>query len=223
MSNRIIRALLLSACLAVTLAYGGVAQAQETDRQLTEIERLATQVETAKTTPERDKLADTLESRLQAYVRATLANFDAAIKQLQATAKSREPNFEALKKLEDGLQNQEKRLNELDKRMQKMKPSSSLQPLEGGKLALGWLLGKIGDAVISPAQAAIALSIYNTCNAKPYNQAACLKAATTGHSQRVAAQSTYNACWSKHANRKPNWVRAALRAGCVAALVARLA
>ena len=96
MSNRIIRALLLSACLAVTLAYGGVAQAQETDRQLTEIERLATQVETAKTTRERDKLADTLESRLQAYVRATLARFDAAIKQLQATAKSREPNVEAL-------------------------------------------------------------------------------------------------------------------------------
>ena len=232
MSNRITRALLLSACFGVVLTYAGTVQAQDraaaNDKQLTAIETLATQLQNAKTNAEKDRLADTFESRLAAYAKAMLSSFDSALKQAQTAAKSppRSDSFAPLKRFEDHLQSHENRLKQLDSRMQKLKPQSSLQLFEGRTVALGWLLGQIGDAVISPAQAAIALSIYNVCSVSPStpaSQAACTKAISTGHNQRVAAQATFNACWNKYENTRPKWWRATLRAGCVTFLVARLA
>lgn len=250
--NRNVWALILSTCLGVIFNYAGAGQAQErgttNDRQLTSIETSFTQIENAKTAADKDRLADTLESRLAAYAKAMLESFDAALKQAETAAKSpvRRDSFELLKKFEDQLQSHERRLKRLDERAQKMKPSSSLQPIEDGKLAvgwrmlekvsdsigpaqesgkatLGWLLGKISDAVISPAQAAIALSIYNACSATPYNQAACIAATAAGHAQRIAAQNAFNACWNGLEGVRPKWWRAVRRAGCVTVLVARLA
>ena len=76
---------------------------------------------------------------------------------------------------------------------------------------------------IPQAKAAIALTVSNACHGNPVNQAACAQAIAAGVANGNAARATYNACWNSKEGVRPKWWRAVLRAGCVTALVARLA
>lgn len=229
-------AVALCLCLGAMFAHLGPGSAQErtkgkagapqigsdlraNDRQLMSIEGLVRQIEAAKTSAAKDRLADTLETSVAAYARAMVASFNAAIKQAE------QGNVESLKSFEEHATNHENRLKQLDERGQKMAPRSGLiqEPAKAGKAALGWLLETIGDFLISPAQAAIALSVYNACHQNPPNQAACASAVAGGPGQVSAAYATFNNCWNSLDGVRPKWWRAIRRAGCAAALTARLA
>lgn len=201
---------------------------QDIDRQLTSIEAVFTQIEVAKTDQDKDKYADDLERRLDAYAKAMLGSITTALKQAELSAMSRgkEGSTELLKSFEDLAKKHEDRLKQIDGRAQKMRPKSgSISELVGGgKVALDWpMLKKIGDFFISPAEAAIALSVYTACHQSPPNQTACAQAVTSGIAQTAAAQTTFNACWNRYEGTRPKWWRAVLRAGCVTALGVRLA
>lgn len=203
---------------------------QDHDRQLTSIEGLFARIEAAKTTADKDKHADELNNTLAAYAKAMMESFDTAMKQAERANKSRgkEGSTELLKSFEGLAVKHENRLKVLDERAQKIKApaesSSTSEPVEGGRVARGWpMLEKISDFFISPAQAAIALSVYSACHQSPPNQTACAQAIQTGTTQAAAAQATFNTCWNKYENTRPKWWRAILRTGCVTALAARLA
>jgi hypothetical protein len=231
--NRNIRTLILGVFLGASLSWVGSAAAQErnaalqeNDKALTSIEGMFSQIEGAKTDEEKDKYADNFERSLASYAKAMMSSFDAALKQAELAAKSqgKEGNSEQLKAFEDLAVKHEKKLNDLDRQAKKAKPKSGSIWVPGmdGKLALG-LLEKIGDALISPAEAAIALSVYSACHRSPPNQTACAQGIAAGLAQSSAANAAFNSCWDSYANRRPNWWRALLRTGCVATLVARLA
>jgi hypothetical protein len=233
--NRKVRALILSVSLGLTLVYAGVGLAQErnaalqeNDKQLTTIEGLFKQVEAAKATDDKDKAADDLGSRLDAYAKAMVASFEAALKQAELAAKSqgKEGNTEQLKTFEDLAVKHENRLKQLDNRAKKMQPKSGSiwEPGKDGKTAfVRPVLQKIGEFFISPAEAAIALSVYSACHRSPPNQAACVQGIATGVTQTAAAQATYRACWERLDGVRPKWWRDIRRVACVTALVARLA
>jgi hypothetical protein len=203
---------------------GAESALQGNDRQLTSIEALFTQIESAKTDADRDKHADDLEARLAAYAKAMVGSFDAAIKQAELAAKSagKEGSTEPLKAFEDQAVKHENALKQLDNRGQKLLPKSGSisEPAKGGKLALG---GTIGDFFISPAEAAIALSVYNPCHLHPPTQPACNTAIANGITQAAAAHTAFNNCWNGLEGVRPKWWRAIRRVGCVVVLTARLA
>jgi hypothetical protein len=204
---------------------------QANDSQLKSIEELFAQIGTAKTDGDKDKFADKLESQLSTYTKGMVASFGTALKQAELAAKSKgkEGNVEELKAFEDLAVRHENKLKQLEEQGKKMKSGSILEPAEVGKVALDWrLLDKIGDFFISPAEAAIALAVYNVCHglnssSTPAQWAACNQAIAAAGPQRSAAQAAYNACWNGYEDRRPKWWRAILRASCVVVLVARLA
>jgi hypothetical protein len=199
------------------------------DSQLTSIETLFNQIDTAKADGDKDKFADNLERRLSAYGKAMSAAFNAALRQAELAAKSKgkQGNVEALKTFEDLATKHEQRLKQLDERGKKMKSSSI--PATGDRLAFGWrMLDTLGSFIITPAEAAIALNVYGLCHGLNSNStaaqwAACNRAIANAIGQRSAAQSAFNSCWSSLEGVKPKWWRAVRRAGCTAVYVARLA
>jgi hypothetical protein len=233
--HRHFRSLIVGACLGACLIAAGPASSQErntalqeNDKALTSIEGLFSQIEAAKTDGEKDKYADDLERRIQAYAKAMVAAFNAALKQAELANKSQDKqgSTEALKAFEDLAVKHEGQWKELDSRAKKAKPKSGSiwGPALDGIPALGWkMLGQIGDFLISPAEAAIALQVYSACHQSPRNQAACAQALTSGAAQTSAAYANFNACWNSYEGTRPKWWRAFLRGGCALTLTARLA
>ncbi len=232
---KIMKPLAILACVAVITAWLGaiaVCQAQNlkaNDSQLTSIETLFNQIDTAKTDGDKDKSADSLERRMSDYAKAMTEAFNSALRQAELAAKSKgkQGNVEALKTFEDQAAKHEQRLKQLDDRGKKMK--SSFVPEASDRLALGWrMLDSLGSFFISPAEAAIALSVYGFCNGLNSNStaaqwAACNRAVANAIVQRRIAQSAFNSCWRNLEGVRPKWWRAVRRAACTAVYVARLA
>jgi hypothetical protein len=87
-------------------------------------------------------------------------------------------------------------------------------------------LASLHEFMFPSARAAIALTVYNACKKDGngnVNAAACTAASVKALADSNAARNAFNGCWAKYENTKPKWVRALARAGCTAALVARLA
>jgi hypothetical protein len=243
--NRNVWALTLSLCLGVIFTHAtgyaaeerGAAGAivspaqfgtrlQDHDRQLTSIEALVTRIEAAKLTADKEKYSDDLSASLAAYAKAMMESFDTAMKQAELANKSqgKQGSTALLKPFEDLATQHENRMKKLDARAQKikapLKSSSTSEPAEGGKMARGWpMLEKISDFFISPAQAAIAITVAAACNQHPPNQTACAQAIATGVTQAAAARNTFNTCWN--AAQKP--LQGLKRLACTAALIVRLA
>jgi hypothetical protein len=208
---------------------------EDHDKQLTSIEALFTRIESAKLPADKEKHSDDLDAPLAAYAKAMMESFDTAVKQAELANKSqgKEGSTELLGNFENLAKKHESRLKQLDQRAKKiMSPQSgsSSDPAGSAKLARAWpMLEKVSDFFVSPARAAIALSVYNACHhpsGQTWTQAqqtACNTAIANANSQGAAAHTTYNSCWTRYENTKPKWWKALQRAGCVTALVARLA
>lgn len=225
------------AILAVITAWLGaiaVCEAQDlkaNDSQLTSIETLFDQIDTAKADGDKDKLAGNLERRLSDYGRAMTAAFNAAVRQAELAAKSKgkQGSVEALKTFEDVAAKHEQRLKQLDERAKKMRSGSILDLFNGSRLALGWrMLDTLGSFIVTPAEAAIAAVPYSICaglnsNSTAAQWAACNSAIATAIVQRQTAQANFNTCWNNLEGVRPKWWRAVRRAGCTALYIARLA
>jgi hypothetical protein len=201
---------------------------QGNDRQLVSIEQLFTRMEAAKVTADKEKYSDDLSDALAAYAKAIMESFDTANKQAELAAKSegKGGSTALLKPFEDLAVKHENRLKQLDERAQKImgspKSSSISEPAEGGRVAGGWpMLEKISDFFISPARAAIALSVYTACHQN--NPPLCTQYTAWGITQTQAAWVIFNACWNNLEGTRPKWWRAILRASCTTGLVVRLA
>lgn len=244
-SNHNTWALTLSLCLiifAVVTAYAAeesermtsplssvqfTTKLQGLDRQLASIQASVTEIAKAKTDAEKDKYGDALNDTLAAYAKGMLESFDIATNQAQMANKSqgKEGNMEELKQFEDLAARHERTLKQIDARAKKMKaPPGAPSMSESSSPASGWsVLDKIGDLFVTPAEGAIALSVYNACNQNPPNQTACAQAIVSSVAQGNAARNTFNDCWNRYENTRPKWWRAICRAGCVTALAVRLA
>jgi len=212
--------------LAPIAGYSATEELLGRDKQLSSIETVFSQIEAAKTTDERDKLSDNFENQLSSYAKGMLSSYDAAVMEATLSAKSqgKEGGIERLKAFEDLAVRHEVRLKALEERGKKLLPRGGSLMVPHGKVQYGWLLlDKIGDFFVSPAEAAIALSIWNPCHTHPAAQPACNNAIASGVTQTAAAQSTFNSCWGSKEGVRPKWWRAILRAGCVTALGVRLA
>jgi hypothetical protein len=206
------------------------------DNQLTKIELLFEQIEAAKETAAKDRYADDLEKSLTGYTKAMMESYDTVLQQAEIAHRSqgKEGNVAQIKAFEDLATRHEERLKVLDQRGKKItvsaSPSAVWEPTY--RLTARWslqVLENISDVLISPAQAAIALSVYNACNHPSgqiwtqAQQAACAKAILKGNSDRITAQNTFTSCWNSNEGTRPKWLRAIRRTGCATALVIRLA
>ncbi len=95
---------------------------------------------------------------------------------------------------------------------------SVLWHLAAGYCALA--LGQLGDLLVSPAQAAIAIHCVAPCAAK--NWGACATCVVGAGAQAVEAYNSFVSCWngSGKLGWAPRWL---WRSWCVAKLVAKLA
>jgi hypothetical protein len=240
----------LAACFALCGAVAGGAQAQVPDArmpsgpqaaspvlpnrflqataQLAEIEALAARIHAARTDVEKDRFAPAFEQQLAVYAKVNIRDFDDPIHwpPKKAVASVARPWLDELKAYEDHIANHEGRMKQLTTTLQSKPPRQiSLWNLDeaSGRTWVSRAAEDLVDSVVSTAEAAIALQVYNGCNTTPSNPQVCAQGVGSGVIQGNQAQQQYQSCWASHENKKPKWWRAALRSGCVAALVARLA
>jgi hypothetical protein len=204
------------------------AKLRDDDRQLTAIEGLYARIQAGRTTEDRDKSADELEARLAAYATAMLSSHNAALGQAQLAIQTngRQGSVDSLRAFEDLASNHESRLRQIDNRAQKLSPKagSLVDPAKVRPVQFGLLILKaVGGFLVTPAQGAIALSVWSPCHTHPAQQPACNKAIVAAVGATASAQSTFSACWASKESVRPKWWRAFLRGGCATALAIRLA
>lgn len=195
--------------------------------QLTAIERSFAKIEAARTPAAKDALADGFEREQTAYAKSMQERYSAALAQadLEVKTNGKQGSVAALKLFEDLAQSHEARLDTLSTRGKRMAPAgmAMMWPATVTHVARqeapAW---SPMDLLIPRAQAAIALVVYNACK-QPRDNKVCAAAILKGTQDGVVARNTFNACWARYEGTRPKWWRATLRAGCTAALVARLA
>lgn len=230
---------------ALPLAYSAVAvtPAQQVAHQsalrvneqsLVLLERTQARIEATKTDAARDALAPAYEEQQLRYVNAMQRQHDTAIKAVSNSAGGPrwvryEQALADLNQFEQLAQRHERRTMVLSKRAEAMatsRPTSFNIPVAAPLHASGSILAAAHDYIFPPAHAMIALTVYNACKKDSngtVNQKACAAAAAKGLADSNAARNTFNSCWSSLEGVRPKWWRSVRRAGCTAALVARLA
>lgn len=207
------------------------------EQALVQMERVQAQIEATKGDGPRDALAAAYESQQLRYVDVMQKQHDTAVQAVLCCGGPRpikdlvnnEAGMAQLNEFEMLAQRHERRTQELAIRGEKIAPgrqTSFWQPDFDPLRGVSVLLSSAHDFVFPPAHAAIALTVYNACKkneAGTVNQQACAAAAAKAVIDSNAARQTFNACWAKYENTKPKWWRSVQRAGCTAALVARLA
>lgn len=201
------------------------AELAKVDAQLTSIEAGVERMRAAKTDAARDAIAAGVEAEQKRYAVALYGQYSAALRTTSrfASTKGKVGSLEPLRVFEDLAQAHEIRLKAIE---------TNARALRGG--AVGFVptpidrsqpdvMSRVAGFFIPSANAAIALSVYNVCNRKPFNAVACAAATAQGVSQGNAAYATYNSCWAKQEGVRPKWWRATLRAACATALGVRLA
>lgn len=228
LSGALLCTTIASAEPAVVAPADFTAQLRVSDGQLGTVERSFSQIEAARTPAAKDALAAPFEAQQDAYAKSMLSQYSTALAQADLSMKSKgtKGSVQLVSSFERQAQSHERRLNALFARGQNLKPAGAaswtpiaLPRAEEQETAFSM----IGSFFIPQAKAAIALRVYNACHGNPVNQAACAQAIVAGVVDGNTARATYNACWSSKEGVRPKWWRAVLRAGCVTALVARLA
>lgn len=171
-----------------------------------------------------DKLMKRVEAKtrkVEAQIRAGVIRLDKPVLQ-KATPAERDEFRKQLKP--EGIREMEKLHPDLFKpgktSLLSPQPESAGAPLLAAAGYCAPLLGQLGDLLVSPAHAAIALPCVAPCAAK--NWGACAACVVNAGAQAVEAYNSFVRCWN--GNGKPWWVpRWLWRTGCVAALVAKLA
>lgn len=184
------------------------------ESQLTGIEATFARIEKTEAGPARDELAAPLEAQQQKYANVMLERYFAVVKQARTSVAG-------VKAFEDVAKRHEARLSALNARAQRLRPPGQAMltaPVYLARQSASW---GIGDLFVAPAHAAIALSVYTACNQK--KPTLCALAVAKAAKDGAEARAAFNACWARYENRKPNWLRAALRVGCTVSLIIKLA
>lgn len=213
------------------------------DKALTAIENSFTKIENAKSAKERDALADGFERQLSVYARGMMKQCELALAQASQAAKTngRAGSVKLPVLYEELAQQHEKRLKSLEARAEKLKgeikergggeakkSGSIAEPTEGQEVAEPRTMVEESNEFFITPEPFIVIAVNTACSGLNRDSpredwVKCANATVTANSQRAAAWAQYNSCWNSHANVKPKWWRAILRAGCVIALTARLA
>jgi hypothetical protein len=204
------------------------------EASLVMLERTQARIEATKGDAARDALAVAYEEQQLRYVNAMQQQHDAAISVMRETLGGprwglHEQNLAQLNQFELLAQSHERRTQVLSQRADAMaagRPLTFQLPVASPLQASTAILAAAHDYVFPPAQAMIALTVYNACkkdSSGNVNQKACAAAVAQGLVDSNAARVTFNSCWASLESVRPKWWRSVRRAGCTAALVARLA
>jgi hypothetical protein len=168
------------------------AELAKVDAQLTSIEAGVERMRAAKTDAARDAIAEGVEAEQRRYAAALYAQYSAALRTTAGFARSKGQtgSLAPLRVFEDLAQAHEKRLKAVETKAKALRGGAvGFVPLPIDRPQPG-VMSRVASFFIPSANAAIALSVYNVCNRKPFDAVACAAATAQGVSQGNAAYAT---------------------------------